>query len=35
MVYAREDKLCHVCSTPIIKIRQAGRGTFLCRICQK
>jgi len=34
LVYAQEDKPCLVCQTTISKIRQAGRGTFFCTLCQ-
>jgi formamidopyrimidine-DNA glycosylase len=34
-VYGRKDEPCLVCDTPIVKIRFAGRGTFLCPKCQQ
>jgi formamidopyrimidine-DNA glycosylase len=34
-VYGRTGHLCPFCSTPIIKIRVAGRGTHYCPCCQK
>lgn len=34
-VFRREGQLCPDCSTNIIKIRVAGRGTHLCPSCQK
>jgi formamidopyrimidine-DNA glycosylase len=34
-VYAREDKPCVVCGTPIRKIVVAGRGTHYCPKCQR
>jgi len=33
-VFARTGKPCLVCSTPVTKIRVAGRGTHLCTSCQ-
>lgn len=35
LVYARENEPCLVCQTAITKIRQAGRGTFFCTVCQR
>jgi len=34
LVYGKENKPCPVCSTPILKIEQAGRSTFYCPKCQ-
>lgn len=34
-VYGREGMPCPVCGTPITYIKQGGRGTHYCRICQK
>ena len=34
-VYGRAGLPCNVCSTPIKKIRFAGRGTHFCPKCQK
>jgi len=34
-VYGREGEPCVICTTPIIKIRFAGRGTYFCPKCQK
>jgi len=34
-VYAREDKPCLKCKTPIKRISLAGRGTYFCPKCQK
>lgn len=34
-VYDREDQPCHTCDTPIRRIVQANRSTFLCPQCQK
>lgn len=34
-VYGREGLLCKTCSTPVAKIRLAGRGTHFCPQCQK
>lgn len=34
-VYKREGEPCLVCSTPIIRIKQGGRSTFLCPSCQQ
>lgn len=33
-VYARENKPCRVCGTPITKIFFGGRGTHYCKSCQ-
>lgn len=33
-VYGREGEPCPVCGEPIIRIKQAGRSTFYCAICQ-
>jgi len=33
-VYGREKEPCFVCSTPIVKITQAGRSTYFCPKCQ-
>jgi len=33
-VYGREDEACERCSTPIARIAQAGRSTYLCPACQ-
>ena len=35
MVYGREGKLCKVCNTPILRLKQSGRSTFYCPYCQK
>jgi len=34
-VYGREGRTCPNCSTDILRIKQAGRSTFLCRNCQR
>lgn len=34
-VYDKEDAPCEVCKTPISSIRQAGRSSFYCDLCQK
>lgn len=34
-VYKREGQPCARCSTPIEKLRVAGRGTHICPICQQ
>lgn len=34
-VYDREDELCISCESPIIRIVQAGRSTYFCRVCQR
>ena len=34
LVFRRTGKPCAVCSTPIAKIRVAGRGTHYCPHCQ-
>lgn len=33
-VYARENQPCKNCGAAIVKIRQAGRGTYYCAQCQ-
>lgn len=33
-VYRRQGKPCSRCKTPIIRIKAAGRGTYLCPKCQ-
>lgn len=33
-VYARENKPCKICKTPILKLIQAGRSSFFCPNCQ-
>lgn len=33
-VYAQEDKPCKLCSSTIIKLKVAGRGTHICPRCQ-
>ena len=34
-VYGRVNKACNRCNFNIIKIKSAGRGTYLCKNCQK
>jgi formamidopyrimidine-DNA glycosylase len=34
-VYDRERQPCRVCGTPIKALRQAGRSTFFCGVCQR
>jgi sugar/nucleoside kinase (ribokinase family) len=34
-VYDREGEPCPRCSTSIVRIAQAGRSTYFCRICQR
>lgn len=34
-VYGREGEACPTCSTPIVRLVQAGRSTFYCRKCQR
>lgn len=34
-VYQREGKNCYLCSSKIQKIKQSGRSTFFCPLCQK
>jgi formamidopyrimidine-DNA glycosylase len=34
-VYGRERQPCVMCSTPILRITQAGRSSFYCPTCQK
>ena len=33
-VYGRLNQACFVCSSPIIRIKQAGRSSFYCSLCQ-
>lgn len=35
LVYGREDQPCPRCKTPIIRITQAGRSSFMCDECQQ
>lgn len=35
MVYARMGEKCYVCQAIIRKIRQSGRSTFYCTVCQR
>jgi formamidopyrimidine-DNA glycosylase len=35
LVYGREDQPCPRCKTPITRIIQAGRSSFMCEGCQK
>jgi formamidopyrimidine-DNA glycosylase len=34
LAYDREGKSCHNCGTAIVKIRQSGRATYMCEVCQ-
>lgn len=34
-VYDKENAPCEVCGSPIMSIRQAGRSSFFCTLCQK
>ncbi|MFH1777814.1 MAG: DNA-formamidopyrimidine glycosylase [Candidatus Omnitrophota bacterium] len=34
-VYARRDKPCFACKTPIKRIVLGGRGTYFCEVCQQ
>ncbi|MEW6387968.1 MAG: bifunctional DNA-formamidopyrimidine glycosylase/DNA-(apurinic or apyrimidinic site) lyase [Thermodesulfobacteriota bacterium] len=34
MVYGRAGEPCHRCRTPIAVLRQGGRSTFFCPVCQ-
>jgi len=34
LVHRREGRPCPECATPVIKLRAAGRGTYLCPRCQ-
>jgi formamidopyrimidine-DNA glycosylase len=34
-VFGREDEPCPVCGTPIVKLRVAQRGTYVCPRCQR
>jgi formamidopyrimidine-DNA glycosylase len=34
-VYGRKGEPCKICSTPIVKIKHAGRGTHYCPTCQR
>jgi formamidopyrimidine-DNA glycosylase len=33
-IYGKAGSLCRLCGTTIVKIRQAGRSTFYCPVCQ-
>lgn len=33
-VYARTDQPCIFCKNPIQQIKQSGRSTFMCKVCQ-
>jgi len=35
LVHLREGRPCSRCATPVIKLRAAGRGTYVCPRCQK
>jgi formamidopyrimidine-DNA glycosylase len=35
LVYERKDESCTVCGTPIRRLRQAGRSTYFCPVCQR
>lgn len=35
MVYDRENEPCKVCTTPISRLKQGGRSTYLCKKCQR
>lgn len=34
-VYGKDGKLCQKCGTKILRIKQGGRGTFYCPVCQQ
>jgi len=34
-VYDRENQPCRICKTPIIRLKQGGRSTYLCPNCQR
>ncbi|MFH0917565.1 MAG: bifunctional DNA-formamidopyrimidine glycosylase/DNA-(apurinic or apyrimidinic site) lyase [Candidatus Omnitrophota bacterium] len=34
-VYGREGKFCFVCSSPVKRMTQGGRGTYFCSRCQR
>ena len=34
-VYDREKEPCRHCSEPILRIKQGGRSTYYCRLCQR
>lgn len=34
-VYAREGEPCFICNTPVERIKQKGRSTFFCPVCQR
>jgi|SRR5690625_1036245 len=34
-VYGKEGEACHYCGGEIVKLRISGRGTHVCRTCQK
>lgn len=33
-VYNRQDELCKVCNSPILRLKQFGRSTYFCTQCQ-
>jgi formamidopyrimidine-DNA glycosylase len=35
LVHLREGEPCPRCGTPVVKLRAAGRGTYVCRNCQR
>jgi formamidopyrimidine-DNA glycosylase len=35
LAYSREGEPCVRCGTPIVKLRAAGRGTYICPNCQR
>ena len=35
MVHKRENELCKVCNSSIIRIKVGGRSTYYCPLCQK
>ncbi len=35
LVYGRDGKPCKVCATPLKLMRQGGRATVFCAVCQR
>lgn len=34
-VHLRQSEPCHICQSPIIKLKVGGRGTYICPTCQE
>lgn len=35
LVYDRENKPCVYCNSPVVRLKQGGRSTYFCRLCQR